>query len=89
MREVGLMKIVNGKVFIDGRFRDVEVQFENGKITNIGKDLVDDEVIDAKGQYVYAGIVDTHCHGGFLRSFGYEPKTAHKPLLLYLHPLRC
>ena len=70
------MKIINGKVFIDGMFRDVDVQFKDGIITNIGKDLVDDEVIDANGQYVYAGIVDTHCHGGFLRSFGYEPKTS-------------
>ena len=71
------MKISNAKVFIDGMFHDVEVQCENGIITNIGTNLVDNEIIDAQGNYVYAGIIDTHCHGGFLRSFGYERKTAH------------
>ena len=63
------MKITNAKVFIDGRFQDVEVRFNNEEILEIGKDLKDDEVIDANGQYLYAGIIDPHIHGGFLRSF--------------------
>ena len=65
------MKIINAKVFIDGRFNDVEVQFDNEKILNIGKDLGDDEVIDAQGNYLYAGLIDCHNHGGWLRSFTY------------------
>lgn len=62
------MKIVNGKVFIDGQFRDVEVRFDKEKIIEIGNNLKDDEIIDAQGNYVYAGIVDSHVHGGFERS---------------------
>lgn len=63
------MKITNAHVFIDGRFQDVEVRFDNEKILEIGQNLKDDEVIDAQGQYLYAGIIDPHIHGGFLRSF--------------------
>ena len=63
------MKIVNGNVFIDGKFQKVEVRFDNEKILEIGENLKDDEVIDAKGHDVYAGIIDPHIHGGFLRSF--------------------
>ena len=48
------MKIINAKVFIDGKFEDVEVKFDKNQILEIGKDLKDDEVIDAKGNYLYA-----------------------------------
>lgn len=63
------MKIKNAKVFIDGKFRDVEVQFQNGVITAIDEHIEDGDVIDAKGNYLYAGGVETHMHGGFLYSF--------------------
>ena len=70
------MLIKNAKVFIDGSFHDLDVRFDEKVITEIGKDLQDDEVIDAEGNELYAGIIDAHCHGGFLRSFGYEKRTA-------------
>ncbi len=63
------MKIINARVFIDGEFRNLEVSFDNEKITAIGTNLPDDEVIDARGQYLYPGLIDCHNHGGFLRSF--------------------
>lgn len=62
------MLIKNAKVFIDGQFQDVEVQFDEKGITAIGNGLKDDEVIDAEGKYLYAGLIDAHVHGGWGRS---------------------
>ncbi|MBQ1522309.1 MAG: amidohydrolase family protein [Erysipelotrichaceae bacterium] len=70
------MLIKNARVFIDGSFHDLDVRFDEKGITEIGKDLADNEIIDAEGNELYAGIIDAHCHGGFLRSFGYEKRTA-------------
>ena len=63
------MKFVNGKTFIDGRFTDAEVKFDTKGIIEIGKNLKDEEIIDLKGNYLFAGIIDPHCHGGFMRSY--------------------
>lgn len=57
------MIIKNGKVFIDGSYHEVDVRITNGVIREIGNDLKYDEVYDAKGQYVFAGFMDTHIHG--------------------------
>ncbi|MBE6115837.1 MAG: hypothetical protein E7187_03310 [Erysipelotrichaceae bacterium] len=67
------MIIRNAKVFIDGKFWDTDVRYDNKEILEIGKNLTGDEVIDAKGNYLYAGMVDAHCHGGFKRAFNYHP----------------
>ena len=67
------MIIKNAKVFIDGQFRDTDVRYDSSGILEIGKDLAGDEVIDAKSNYLYAGMVDAHCHGGFKRAFNYHP----------------
>ena len=63
------MLIKNAKVFIDGNFLNVDVKFDNKKILEIGNNLEDEEVIDAKGNYLYAGLIDCHNHGGWLRNF--------------------
>lgn len=63
------MKITNANVFFDGEFHEVEVQVIDGIITKIDTHIDDDEVIDAKGNYLYPGGVDAHIHGGFLYSF--------------------
>lgn len=64
------MKITNGKVFIDGKFHEgLEVKFDKERIIDIGENLQDDEVIDAKGNYVFAGLIDAHVHGGYGRNF--------------------
>ena len=57
------MLIQNARVFIDGEYRDVDVQFEDGLITGIGKGFKDNDVVDASGQYLFAGMIDTHIHG--------------------------
>ena len=41
-----------------------DIQFENGKITAIGKDLQDEDVVDATGLHVYPGYIDAHSHLG-------------------------
>ena len=63
------MIIKNARVFIDGEFRNTDVRFDEQTITEIGSDLTGDEIIDAGGNDLYAGIIDCHIHGGFLRSF--------------------
>ena len=63
------MIIKNAKVFIDGEFRNTDVRFDEQTITEIGSDLTGDQIIDAGGNDLYAGIIDCHIHGGFLRSF--------------------
>ncbi len=40
--------------------REVDVKVENGVIVAIGKNLSDDEVIDAKGAYLLPSLVDTN-----------------------------
>jgi len=57
------MLIQNAKVFIDGEYRDVDVQFKDGLITAIGKGLQDNEVVDGDDCYLFAGMIDTHIHG--------------------------
>ena len=66
------MIIKNAHVCIDGNFNDVDVRYDETGIQEIGKGLTGDEVLDAHGAYLYAGMVDAHCHGGFLRGFNYS-----------------
>ena len=66
------MKIINARVFIDGQFHDTEVSFNEETITAIGNNLPDEEVIDANGNCLYAGFIDCHNHGGWLRGFMYS-----------------
>ena len=56
------MIIRNARVFIDGKFNECDVRTENGLITEIGKNL-EGEGYDRKGQYLFAGFIDTHFHG--------------------------
>lgn len=56
------MIIKNAKVFINGSFYDCDVRTENGLITEISKDILDDG-FDASGCYLFAGFIDAHFHG--------------------------
>ncbi|MBR4910888.1 MAG: N-acetylglucosamine-6-phosphate deacetylase [Clostridia bacterium] len=57
--------IKNGNLVLPDRVLDnSDILIESGKIKSIGKDLVGDYTIDAKGQYVLPGFVDVHVHGG-------------------------
>ena len=69
------MIIKNARTFLNGVFTDLEVRFDGNGITEIGHNLTGDEVIDAEGNYLFAGIIDTHCHGGFMCSFAHESRT--------------
>ena len=59
-------KIINAKVVLSDRVLDGGcVVFEDGIITYVGEaDQPADEVFDASGNYLLAGFVDIHCHGG-------------------------
>ena len=66
------MIIKNAKVFLDGKFQNIDVRYDTSGITEIGENLFNDEIMDAHGACLYAGMVDAHCHGGFLRGFNYS-----------------
>ena len=71
------MLILNGNVFIDGKFIKKDIRIENGKFAEIaepgklgglerGKVLLfgeAEEVLDATDKYVIPGLVDVHTHG--------------------------
>lgn len=61
-----ITKIINGKIITDDDIiTEKSLYFENNKITNItNESLKYDNVIDAKGNYVSAGFIDMHTHGG-------------------------
>ena len=68
-----MMIITNAQVFIDGKFHDVDVQYDENEIINIGKNLTEningEQIIDAQGNYLFAGFIETHQHGGFRKTF--------------------
>lgn len=57
-------RITNGKVLVDGQFRETDVFFDGKTIVGIGKQIPWDRTVDAGGNYVTAGFIDVHCHGG-------------------------
>ncbi len=63
------MIVKNAHVFYDGEFHDVDVRYDNSTILEIGENMQDHEVIDAGGNYLFAGFVETHQHGGFRKTF--------------------
>jgi len=78
-------RIINGKVLIDGQFRETELYFDGKTIIGTGKDLPFDRTIDAKGNYVTAGFVDLHCHGGGGGDFADgDPESVKKATLTHL-----
>ena len=62
-----MTKIINGRVIRDGKIRNEDVYFADGKIISLREAALigtPDEIIDAKGNYVSAGFIDLHVHGG-------------------------
>ena len=71
------MIIKNANVFIDGRFHRTDVRYNENEILEIAEDIKpesNEEVIDAEGYDLYAGLIDCHIHGGFFRSFTAQTK---------------
>ena len=59
-----ITRIKNGNVLIDGTFQRIDLFFDGKTIVSIGTDIPFDRDIDAEGNYVTAGFIDLHCHGG-------------------------
>ena len=62
------MVIGNAKLFLDGKFQDGSITFENGVITAIGPADAPADV-DAGGKYLLPGFVDVHTHGAMGEDF--------------------
>ena len=62
------MVIGNAKLFLDGKFQEGSISFENGVITEIGPANAPADV-DAQGKYVVPGFVDVHTHGAMGEDF--------------------
>ena len=64
--------ILNGEVFIDGRFVKKDIRIENGIFAEIEEQGMlgtfacgdcEEEILDATGKYIIPGLVDVHTHG--------------------------
>ena len=62
---MGSTVLKNGLVFAEGEsFRRLDIEYENGVITALGKDLTGGEnVVDCSGCLVLPGLADVHMHG--------------------------
>lgn len=58
------MIIKNGKVALPGhnKLKSLDIRLEKGRISEIGPDLQDNEVIDARGLHIFPGAIDPHVH---------------------------
>ena len=55
--------IKNGHCYIDGELKEADVAIKDGKIKQIGKISKEaKDIINAKGQYVLPGCIDTQTH---------------------------
>src|SRR5262245_33815496 len=72
--------IRNGKVVIPKQgILEVDIAISGEKIAQIGAGIPDGKkTIDAKGQYVFPGCVDSHSHYGHFNEFYNEMETESK-----------
>ena len=59
-----ITRIKNGNVLVDGVFQKVDLFLDGKTIASIGTQMPFDRDVDAEGNYVTAGFIDLHCHGG-------------------------
>lgn len=65
-------------VFPDKFTRSVDIGVKDGKIYSIGNEIDKDgssKTIDAKGKFIFPGIVDSHFHVGIYRPFSEDAKS--------------
>ena len=55
------MKITNAKVFMNGRFIEGGVEFDE-KILSAGAHVTGQGDVDAEGAYLIPGLIDVHVH---------------------------
>ena len=78
-------RIANGRVLLDGAFRDTDVYFDEKRILFFAKGIEADQTIDASGEFVTAGFIDLHCHGGNGYDFSCgDPEGIRKAAILHL-----
>lgn len=65
------MILKNGFIVIDNELVKKDILIEDGKIVNIGNDLVGEPTIDFTGKLIIPGAIDVHVH---LREPGYSHK---------------
>lgn len=68
------MLVKNAKIIMGTEEVLVDILVENGKFVKVGRDLSEDaneEVLDAKGHYVFPGVIDVHTH---MRTPGFTHK---------------
>ena len=57
------LAIVNGKVYLNGSFVDVNLYIRKGKIWDVSSSVLESkDVYDAKGRFVLPGFIDPHVH---------------------------
>lgn len=55
--------ITKGKVYIDGKWQNVNIFIKDGRFAYIGNDFIEaEEVIDAEGLKIIPGLIDPHVH---------------------------
>lgn len=47
----------------DEKFFCGDIRIENGVFAEIGENLIDGEILDADGRYIFPGFIDIHTHG--------------------------
>lgn len=58
------MILKNARIMNDNfRLVSHDIKIQNGRITEIAKELSGDDVLDLNGKYVLPGFIDTHIHG--------------------------
>ena len=57
------MNLINGNVFLNGKFEKTNIKITSNKISDISTSLYDDESLDCNEKYIIPGLVDIHTHG--------------------------
>ena len=78
------MIIKNGRVFQeDGTFAEKDLYIEGKRFVSTKEEVIDQEVIDAKGMMVLPGLVDVHSHGAAGHDFSDGDVEGLKEILRY------
>lgn len=54
--------IKNGRVALDGKWRDTDIGIDDGRVSVLGSRLSGSQTVDASGHWVLPGGIDAHCH---------------------------